>query len=500
MATVGAFALRAGLRSLTPGPAASARLGRVAALHEFDPDAPADLEPGSVVYIPSKRWSALAAPQGLAAELRSAGGIAVVVDNDDRALPPEFVAECVRQSLPVYLIPKAVSFEQLGAALAAETYGTPAGDVHAAGPVAVRAVLDRFIGGTTLRAWLVTRGSAIGGSHSTDIELLVKLLSRKPVAPDRIPNSAAALHIPLPESGHALVLANPDRLAVAPRRLTGLLRHIDALARAMEVKRAARQEFENALIRELVEAKAASGALDPWARSLGLEPGTRVRAIATAADAGAGARMVAALQDLGSLGGSSCVAGVHGDSAYALITLGEQEFAEPGEPAPFEQAVQVLDALFEFRHGTAPPIGTSSFVMRDSNDLVRGLINARQLADRQARATRPAPDRIPLPSPLAATLLAAEPQLSVILDRALLQPVVDYDRDKGSRYLDTLRTFLALDGHFAATAAELGIHINTLRYRLTRIERLTGRGVQSTADRVDFYLALCLRELPRHDE
>ena len=30
----------------------------------------------------------------------------------------------------------------------------------------------------------------------------------------------------------------------------------------------------------------------------------------------------------------------------------------------------------------------------------------------------------------------------------------------------------------------------TLRYRVERIERLTGRGLSSSADRVDFFLAL----------
>jgi DNA-binding PucR family transcriptional regulator len=36
------------------------------------------------------------------------------------------------------------------------------------------------------------------------------------------------------------------------------------------------------------------------------------------------------------------------------------------------------------------------------------------------------------------------------------------------------------------------VHVNTLRYRIGRIEELTGRDLSRLADRVDFYLALRL--------
>ncbi|MEU4312046.1 helix-turn-helix domain-containing protein [Nocardia sp. NPDC024068] len=494
MATVAAFALRAGLRSLTPGPAANARPEPVSGLYEFDPGAPAEMPAGSMIYVPSKRWPEISAPESLPEAMRSAGGIAILVDHDDHHLPPEFVAECVRRSLPVFLLPKAATFEHIHTLLAGDPGSAPEEPAPAGEVAAVRAALDRFLGGTTLSGWLVLRGCVIPGRHPTDPELLRILLSRPPVYPAKAAGTAAALHLTLPESGHAFLLANPDRIALDSRRVAGLLRRLDTHAQAIEVTRSARRDLEGALIRELVDATVASSALDPWARSLGLEPGSRVRAIAATAAGVSAERIPAALQDLACGLGSTCVAGASGESAYALVTL-DAAAGGAGELVPFEEALRVLTTLFEFRYGASLSVGTSSFVLRDSNDLVRGLINARQLADRDARATRAVAGRHTLPPPLAATLLTAQPHLSATLDRVLLQPVVDYDRDRGSRYLETLRTFLALDGQFAATATELGIHINTLRYRLTRIERLTGRGVHSTADRVDFYLALCLREL-----
>lgn len=56
----------------------------------------------------------------------------------------------------------------------------------------------------------------------------------------------------------------------------------------------------------------------------------------------------------------------------------------------------------------------------------------------------------------------------------LLGPLLDQDRARGSNLLRTLETYLRNDRNIAATARDLFIHYNTLRYRLTRIEELLG--------------------------
>ncbi|TMR40615.1 PucR family transcriptional regulator [Actinomadura geliboluensis] len=40
------------------------------------------------------------------------------------------------------------------------------------------------------------------------------------------------------------------------------------------------------------------------------------------------------------------------------------------------------------------------------------------------------------------------------------------------------------------SATRLHVHVNTLRYRIRRIEDLTGRDLGTLEDRVDFFLAL----------
>lgn len=124
-----------------------------------------------------------------------------------------------------------------------------------------------------------------------------------------------------------------------------------------------------------------------------------------------------------------------------------------------------------------------------------GTDHARQMAERQSRAQEPGGSAITLAVPLAATLLAGgDPERAHALHESVLGPVLAYDQGKDASYLSTLTTFFALDCHSGATANELGIHINTLRYRLSRIEKLTGRSLASTADRTDYYLALCVGE------
>ncbi len=67
----------------------------------------------------------------------------------------------------------------------------------------------------------------------------------------------------------------------------------------------------------------------------------------------------------------------------------------------------------------------------------------------------------------------------------------------GDELLRSLDVFLEHNGHWERAAAELYCHRHTLRYRLRRVERLTGRDLSSTRDRIEFWLALRGRELAR---
>ncbi|GAA2278836.1 PucR family transcriptional regulator ligand-binding domain-containing protein [Nonomuraea roseoviolacea subsp. roseoviolacea] len=72
----------------------------------------------------------------------------------------------------------------------------------------------------------------------------------------------------------------------------------------------------------------------------------------------------------------------------------------------------------------------------------------------------------------------------------LLGPIVAYDRRHQSELVRTLATFLDCAGSWNACGERLHVHVNTVRYRIGRVEELTGRDLSSMADRVDFFLAL----------
>ena len=71
-----------------------------------------------------------------------------------------------------------------------------------------------------------------------------------------------------------------------------------------------------------------------------------------------------------------------------------------------------------------------------------------------------------------------------------LSAIRRHDQKSGSSLEVTLRTFLAHNGSWNATAEALFIHVNTLRNRLARVGELTGRDLSRFEDRVDLFLAL----------
>ncbi|MEU2211571.1 helix-turn-helix domain-containing protein, partial [Streptomyces hygroscopicus] len=72
----------------------------------------------------------------------------------------------------------------------------------------------------------------------------------------------------------------------------------------------------------------------------------------------------------------------------------------------------------------------------------------------------------------------------------LLDPLRAYDRRHRAELIPTLEAFLECDGSWTRCAARLHLHVNTLRYRIGRIEQLTGRELSRLEDKLDFFLAL----------
>lgn len=78
---------------------------------------------------------------------------------------------------------------------------------------------------------------------------------------------------------------------------------------------------------------------------------------------------------------------------------------------------------------------------------------------------------------------------------SVLGPVEAADRGYGDELLRSLEVFIEENGQWERAAKRLYCHRHTLRYRVRRIETLTGRELSRAQDRIEFWLALRGREL-----
>jgi purine catabolism regulator len=92
-------------------------------------------------------------------------------------------------------------------------------------------------------------------------------------------------------------------------------------------------------------------------------------------------------------------------------------------------------------------------------------------------------------------LSMSEPDALRAFSDSLLGPLDAYDREHGGELQSSLRAFLQHNARWETAAAELFVHRHTLRYRMRKVEELTGRDLSSSFDRMEFWLALRAREL-----
>jgi DNA-binding PucR family transcriptional regulator len=185
-------------------------------------------------------------------------------------------------------------------------------------------------------------------------------------------------------------------------------------------------------------------------------------------------------------GGRTLVTRV-GDEAVALIAVEVERFA--ALVAVVRQAAEAL----------RPGLGTArlsvgvSVAPASATGLRTALEEARHV--RRLGEHRPGQIRVADSDELAShgLLLATVPEdLRRSFRARLLGPVIAYDREHRSELLTTLQVFLECSGSWTRCADRLHLHVNTLRYRIGRIEQLTGRNLASFTDRVDLFLALRL--------
>jgi PucR family transcriptional regulator, purine catabolism regulatory protein len=79
----------------------------------------------------------------------------------------------------------------------------------------------------------------------------------------------------------------------------------------------------------------------------------------------------------------------------------------------------------------------------------------------------------------------------------LLEPIQRGEGEYGGELVRSLEAFIENNGNWERAARQLYCHRHTLRYRIRKIEELTGRDLSRATDRIELWLALRARELVR---
>ncbi|MGW7548550.1 PucR family transcriptional regulator [Streptomyces sp. NPDC054770] len=154
-----------------------------------------------------------------------------------------------------------------------------------------------------------------------------------------------------------------------------------------------------------------------------------------------------------------------------------------------------IGAAWELVAGCEPGVplhGGTGSVAAGPGELSGALAQARY-ALTSARTTAPdasvLTDAATLTS-LSALLTGVPAEVRAVYRRTVLGPLLTGERAASAVLLSTLQTFLACDGSWARTAEALHLHVNTVHYRMQRVEHFTGRDLSRLSDRLDLWAAL----------
>jgi hypothetical protein len=425
-------------------------------------------------------------------------------------VPTDLVDACRAHGVPLFEVPVDVAFATVTEAVVRRLSAQRAGDMvtlldrhrrllaaDAQGGGGLDAVLDLVSRDLGLECWVLSAaGGCVAGPPTLTPALELRLAQEYLKAP-RLPatvrlagGEAYTVLAAGPPAAHRIsgwfVAVAGDSVGWAPERqrlADGLVALVGA-----EREQLARQR-RHPLAAELVGlvfAGAEAAEFLPQLRGCGFAPDGGYLAV-VAATPGAEALAPAVLEEvLRPIVPAAAVAALGADAA-ALVPVEEERAA-----SVVEQVRTAVHALEPGLAGVRLLVGASGVAAGVS--ALEGAAAEAGYACRLA-GMRPGRAVVVAHDQLAShmLLLAGVPaDLRRTFTARVLGPLCDYDREHGSDLVPTLRAFLDCSGSWARCSALLHVHVNTLRYRMQRIEQLTGRDLSSLPDRVDLFLALQL--------
>ncbi|MET9890186.1 PucR family transcriptional regulator ligand-binding domain-containing protein [Streptomyces sp. NPDC006465] len=469
-------------------------------------------------------------------------------------IPDDLIMACARHRLPLFAVNESVAFATITEHVVRQVSGERAGDLAAvvdrhrrmmtSGPAGggPEVVLDLLGTDLDLRAWVLSpAGRPIAGSKVTGAALpadtCAKLAAEHLAAvrtgrrgPHRVAVGPATYSLfPIRSSGRAAGASRDVRetvlsdwlLAVEadagdwPEERLDLLRGVTQLIAVERDRRDAARMVRRRLaqeVLELVQAGAAPAEIAARLRvaapvllpGLGAAPHWQVVVARVEWDGGeieggpvAQALLEEILVDPLSPGPehSDRIAVAHtGDEAVALVPLPAVP-AEDDAPEPGLLADSLLAAVRDPLSAGLNDDGRLTLGVSAAVHSAEGLRGALEEARHARRVAAARPGRVCAAGhqELASHVLLL-PFVPDDVRRAftarLLDPLREYDRRHRAELIPTLEAFLDCDGSWTRCAARLHLHVNTLRYRVGRIEQLTSRDLSRLEDKLDFFLAL----------
>ncbi|MGW1118936.1 PucR family transcriptional regulator [Streptomyces tanashiensis] len=437
--------------------------------------------------------------------LREAGAVALLAGEETHGeVPAELADTCRSHRIALLAVPAHTSFRAITEAVYLRQWGelSRRPTDHYALPENVRVDLDRALERGVAAAELLDLAFAHLGTPAC--HLLTgsgRTVARTATAPELPARRAVealrgrhgtSVRIEADDSVFdTWYLHLPEDDHVPPRILHEIGELVGRHRRRQDRRTAPRREAHEELVTRVSAAYGEVNALEEALRSCGL------------ADAPAYTVVVASSgnsEDRGDAAAALTEALRH-QRAVAFAAAGRAEGEAVAvlahEPDPGGQVAarlrEVWPLLHACRPGAALHAGVSDPVRRPAD--LRGALAQARYALAGARSTAPAAGVARL-GDLAdlRTLLAGIPAdvRAVYLD-TVLGPLLRAGRSSNATLLETLEVFLAHNCSWARTAEALHLHVNTVHYRIDRIQALTGRDLSRLDHKLDLRAALLCR-------
>jgi DNA-binding PucR family transcriptional regulator len=461
-----------------------------------------------------RKFVRLLAEHGLA-------GIGLGTGFDHKRLPKAMVAEAERHDLPLFEVPYEMPFiaitERAFTQLVNEQYsvlerGTALHErlerlvLEGRGLVEVLGAIGSAIGGAALVVDASGRVVAESRNRSrvaprAALDALVTAIAERasqgrssPFTPEHPALGGRALAAPVPARGQGIA-----RAWLAVVREPGPLADFERLAARQAAIAVALELMRDRIVRETerrlagdVLAEALSGRLEPEELRGRLAPfgiGERVAVLVFELDDPAGAErtLEAVLADSGR---PALVATTGATGRDLLCALVDADDDDPVDLAAAARHALIADG--DSVRAAASRVASVSSARRSFHE-------ARCALEATSLGNGGAPDVASHSDLGAFTLLLAlqdDDALRAYSDN-LLAPIERTEGEYGDELLRSLEAYIEQNGQWERAARELYCHRHTLRYRIRRIEELTGRDLRRAHDRIELWLALRARELVR---